>query len=303
MPTRTPDRRFVALILTHGRPDKVITHRSLRRHGYTGPILVVIDNEDSRADEYRERYHGVDGTEVVQFDKAAEALTFDTMDQSADRRAIVYARNASTRIARERGYTHVVQLDDDYSTFIYRLNGPGPRSRFGVSAGSQPVKSMDRVVELMLDLLEDTGAKCVAFSQGGDHIGGFRSTTLRQGFKRKAMNSLFMRTADPVRFVGRINEDVNAYTLDGSRGALYLTVTNLQLQQIATQTTSGGMTDLYRDSGTYLKSFYTVMLCPSFVDIRSMGRTDRRLHHHVQWDNAVPKVLAPGLRKLDPGGG
>src|SRR5688572_23537316 len=107
MPTRTADRRFAALILTHGRPDKVITHRSLRRHGYTGPILLVIDDEDSRAEEYRERYHGKDGTEVVQFSKVQEAATFDTMDQSTDRRAIVYARNASTRLAAERGFTHV----------------------------------------------------------------------------------------------------------------------------------------------------------------------------------------------------
>ena len=41
------------------------------------------------------------------------------------------------------------------------------------------------------------------------------------------------------------------------------------------------------------KSFYTVMMCPSFVSIRMMGRTDRRMHHYVSWEHAVPKILDP----------
>ena len=27
---------FVAFILTHGRPDRVLTYEKLRKHGYTG---------------------------------------------------------------------------------------------------------------------------------------------------------------------------------------------------------------------------------------------------------------------------
>jgi len=40
-----------------------------------------------------------------------------------------------------------------------------------------------------------------------------------------------------------------------------------------------------------VKSFYTVMAAPSCTTIRTMGRTDRRLHHHIDWDKAVPKIL------------
>jgi len=42
---------FAALILTHGRPDRVHTYFALRNAGYTGRILIVIDNEDKTADE------------------------------------------------------------------------------------------------------------------------------------------------------------------------------------------------------------------------------------------------------------
>ncbi|MEW3551668.1 hypothetical protein MZV21_26770 [Escherichia coli] len=34
---------FCAFILTHGRPDKVLTYRTLRRAGYTGKIFIVVD--------------------------------------------------------------------------------------------------------------------------------------------------------------------------------------------------------------------------------------------------------------------
>ena len=43
---------FVVFILTHGRADRVITYNALRKSGYTGRIVLVIDNEDTQAREY-----------------------------------------------------------------------------------------------------------------------------------------------------------------------------------------------------------------------------------------------------------
>ena len=51
------------------------------------------------------------------------------------------------------------------------------------------------------------------------------------------------------------------------------------------------MTDIYLDSGTYVKSFYTIMYAPSCTKIRPMGSVYRRLHHSINWNNAVPKVI------------
>lgn len=46
---------FVALILTHGRPDNVHTVKTLRKCGYTGDIIIVLDNEDLKIDRYRKK--------------------------------------------------------------------------------------------------------------------------------------------------------------------------------------------------------------------------------------------------------
>jgi len=56
---------FCAFILTHGRPDNVKTYATLRKHGYTGKIYLIIDNEDKTAKQYYKKY----GNEVIMFDK------------------------------------------------------------------------------------------------------------------------------------------------------------------------------------------------------------------------------------------
>jgi hypothetical protein len=279
---------FAAFILTHGRPDNVITAHTLKKSGYTGKTYFIIDNEDKHADAYRARF----GSEnVIQFDKKAIAETFDTADTQDDRRAIVYARNASFQIAKDLGLDYFLQLDDDYTDFLYRYIENNKLC-------STHIKNFDLVVKTMLDLLEDTGAVTVAMAQGGDFMGGIEGDKFHKGILRKAMNSFFVRTDRPINFVGRINEDVNTYVLGGTRGELFLTVTGLQLNQVQTQKSEGGMTNLYLDSGTYVKSFYTVMMSPSSVTIKGMGRTDRRPHHLIKWDNTVPKIISDEYKKI-----
>lgn len=274
-------KNFAAFILTHGRPDSVITYGTLRRSGYTGRIVVLIDNEDSTAGEYAERF----GDEVHTFDKAAVAKTFDTGDLSDDRRTIVYARNACFKIAEELGIERFIQLDDDYVTFLYRVwDG-------GVFKG-RLIRSLDQVFDLLVEYRDKTGALTVAMAQGGDFMGGSQGTLARTvKVKRKAMNTFVCGTDRPFTFVGRINEDVNTYTLLGSRGGLFLTVPVLQMNQPQTQSSGGGMTDAYLDGGTYLKSFFSVMYCPSCVTVSDMGTVHRRLHHQIDWPSAVPMIL------------
>jgi len=51
------------------------------------------------------------------------------------------------------------------------------------------------------------------------------------------------------------------------------------------------LTDLYQKYGTYTKSFFSVMYNPSSVRISEIGQTNKRIHHKIKWNNAVPKIL------------
>lgn len=80
---------FAVFILSHGRPDNIVTLDQLKR-AYTGKWYIVIDNEDKTANEYYARY----GDRVIMFDKLAKAQEIDAGDNFNERRAIVYARHA-----------------------------------------------------------------------------------------------------------------------------------------------------------------------------------------------------------------
>lgn len=90
---------------------------------------------------------------------------------------------------------------------------------------------------------------------------------------------------------------MNTYTSLGNRGGLMLTLFNVVIWQITTQQSSGGMTELYRSEGTFVKSFYTVMYGPSFTRLHQMGMNHMRLHHKIAWDHAVPCIVGEQWRK------
>lgn len=274
---------FAVFILTHGRPEKVHTYTTLRRKNYTGRIVLLVDNLDKTKDEYIKKY----GDQVVIFDKEAIAKTFDQGDNFKDMRAIIYARNASFEVAKKLNIKYFVQLDDDYTSFSFRFN-----NRFEYC--HKNINNIKPIFNSILKFFKKTPrVSSIALAQGGDFIGGELSGIAKPGptLVRKCMNSFFCCTDRPFQFVGRINEDVNTYTHLASKGLLLFTTNQVDLNQIPTQSNSGGMTDLYLDSGTYVKSFYSIMYQPSSVTIRLMGFTSKRLHHHVNWKHTVPKIL------------
>ena len=277
---------FAVFILTHGRPNKVITYDTLRRQGYTGPVYIIIDNEDKTADEYRRNF----GDKVIVFDKAAIAKTFDEGDNFNDRRAVIYARNASFQIAQDLGLRYFLQLDDDYTKFDYRIT---PDMQY--PDGHWIVRTkLNNIFDLLLDYYKSINACSIAMAQGGDFLGGSEDT---YKFKRKCMNTFFCSVDRPFQFVGRINEDVNTYVWFQMLGNLFLTVPFVKVDQLQTQNNTGGMTEMYLDSGTFLKSFYTVMYAPSCTKVALMGRASQRLHHSIDWPNAVPCIVPEICRK------
>ena len=287
--------KFAAFILTHGRADDVLTYDTLRRCGYTGKIYLLVDNEDSQAEKYVAKY----GREVIIFDKTEAAKTVDTCDNQLRRDSVVYARNANFEIARRMGITHFLQLDDDYPRLYWAFNN---RGEYQTTNNTVKLNFLDDIIAACVQFLDTTPAKTVCFAQAGDFIGGgdgsMRKFIDQKWFSRKAMNSFFFRTDRPVIFRGRVNDDVNLYVEGGRRGDLFATIPRLRVQQPATQTRDGGCTDVYKDFGTYIKSFYSVMVAPSCVSIRIFnGAVHPRIHHAVTWNNACPVILDEKYRK------
>ena len=284
---------FAVFILTNGRANNVITYKVLRKQGYTGKIYLMVDDEDSQIDDYKNLYD----KQIIIFSKKQAIDYTDSGDNFKKRNSVVYARNWNFVIAKEMGIDYFLQLDDDYGHFYNTFD-----NNRNYITQHRKLDNLDVVFKAMTQFLIDSKADSVCMSQGGDFIGGPNSKVSKlqqQGkFSRKAMNAFFMNTEKPFKFMGRINEDVNAYVGLGNLGKLFITVPRIRLEQSATQSNAGGLTEIYLDLGTYVKSFYSVMYAPSCVKITQMGVTNKRLHHMVKWKYAVPQIIRGNVKKV-----
>lgn len=287
------ERNSAVIILTHQRADNCITVPTLRKCGYTGRIFLVIDNLDNQRVQYMENF----GSEnVIVFDKQEVAKRVDTLDNFKKMKAVVYARNEVFNIAKQLKLTHFVMLDDDYSSFNWRYEKDG-------KLVYNYVKQLDKVFDSYFDFLDRTTTKSICMYQMGDLIGGKGNPIIsKKLIKRKIMNVFFCRTDRPFSFYGSINEDVNCYVLNGSRGDIYFSYGSAFVNQATTQKNSGGLTDIYLDLGTYVKSFYSVIVMPSAVKISTIGGCGGgvrhlRIHHNISWNHCVPKIISEDLKK------
>lgn len=279
---------FCIFILTHGRADNVETYKTLQKVWYKGKLFFIVDDEDDQISLYQKNF-GEDKVKIFSKDEI-EAET-DTMCNFWNRKCILYARNACFKIARGLWITYFMELDDDYKSFLYRRVQ-------GETLRSTKVKDINKVLEEMLYFYKNTPFQSIAMGQGGDYVGGVENGIITDWLnKRKCMNSFLCSIKRPFKFKGNINEDVNVYTSEATKWVLFLTVPYIQLLQETTQKNKGWMTDIYLDSGTYIKSFYSVICSPSNVKIGEIGTSHKRIHHSVNRAKTTPMILREKYKK------
>lgn len=275
---------FAVFIMVHGRPKKMWTYKTLRRQGYTGKIFLVADNLDKTVSDYKKKYK----EELIIFDKKKASKKMDAGDNTGDLRSTLFSANTIFEIAKEKGIKYFFIMCDDYTGFYHNFK----EIEGSIFFRKTLMKNLDLVFEGMLKFYKKTKVKTLAMAQAGDFIGGELGGNSEIKLLRKAMNTFLCSTERPFKFLGRLNEDVTTYVRKGGLGDLFLTTTNLCVIQNMHQQEKSGLTDVYLDYGTYTKSFFSVMYNPSCVKIKEMGSKHKRIHHKVNWNNAVPKILS-----------
>lgn len=281
------NNEYAVFIVTHGRPNRVVTYKTLRKDNYTGKIFLVVDDQDDAVSDYKKLF----GEQVIVFDKNKYIDLTDDGDNFIEKRAVVYARNACFDLAESLSIKYFIVLDDDYTSFRFKMDDKYQYS-------DREIKNLDIIFNFLLEYYKRIPAKSIAISQNGDYIGGAGNNLhISLGRRRKCMNSFICSTDRRFMFFGKINEDLNVSTNYQTKGNLFLTYPLLTLQQIETQQNSGGLTDIYLALGTYVKSFYSVMYSPSCIKVSAMGDSHRRLHHQVNWEQAVPCIISEKYKK------
>jgi hypothetical protein len=282
---------FAIFIMVHGRPEKMWTLHTLRHCGYSGKIYFVADDLDKTLEGYRAKY----GDDLIVFDKNKAAQMCDSGDNSGDLRSTLYAANTIPELAKERDIKYFMIMCDDYFEFQFKFDY---KLRYYARVIHERV--MDSILDAMLEyFINAPQVLTLAMSQCGDFIGGGNNDKVKPTILRKAMNTFLCDVDRPFRFIGRLNEDVTTYIRLGGIGKLFLSFTDVAINQKESQQESKGLTAVYLDSGTYVKSFFSVMYNPSCVKVGMMGANHKRIHHHISWNNAVPCILSEQWRKPD----
>ena len=289
---------FAIFILANGRPDRLFTVDTLKRKGYTGKYYIILDDEDKTIDGYKKKF----GEEhVVIFSKTEALKKFDIMDNFPERNVIVFARNVCNDIARSLGIKYFAEFEDDYKDFAYRV--PDKQVLRAVAVPH----SFDDIVNAFVEFVENVSAsqphfRTIAFAQSGEMLGGTHGSVWIARVKRKAMNTFFFKVPDnpedDVKFIGRMNDDVNTYMNDGKTGGIWMQISDINCNQLLTQQNKGGNTESYKKYGTYVKTFYSVMAHPSAVKVAILDTPGvKRVHHAINYNYAVPKILNEKWKK------
>lgn len=270
--------KFGVFIFCWGRPDFDNTVQSLRRCGYTGKIYMLLDDLDETRHKYIEKY-GKENCYV--FDKRAVAAKSDPMNNFGNLASTLFVSNTMFDAAKHFGLDYFAAMCDDYTNFSHKRET------------ERRTRKLDEVFALFIDFLSNAKCvNCIAFAQGGDF-----ATAKKPMCKRKVMNSFICATERPFVYKGAMNDDVNMYVYNGVRGGIYFTYNRFMLHQLSTQVVKGGLSEVYKRFGTYVKSFYSVMLWPSGVKIIMMGAKNPRIHHAVDYNATVPCIIREEYKK------
>ena len=282
------NKNFAVFIMVYGRPDKNLTYNTLLKCGYTGKVYFVGDNTDSEIEGYKKLY----GSDLLIFDKQEVAKKYDSGDNSGDLRSTMFAANTIFDLAEQKGIEYFYIMCDDYYEFDYMFKDE--------IKGMKLCRNIDKIFDLTVNFFKTTKALSIAFAQTGDFIGGIDNGKGVYRFsKRKAMNSFLCSTKRRFDFLGRMNEDVTTYVNLGTKGKLFLTIPVFAVNQKDTQQVKKGLTEMYVDNGTYIKSMFSVIYNPSCVKASMMNASHKRIHHSIKWINTTPMILDEKYKKFN----
>lgn len=274
---------FAIFILSHGRAKDIATAKAIQKAGYTGDWFVIVDDLDEQKEEYIEQY----GEKVIVFDKKMIAERTDTITNTGDLRAPVFARNYCYDIAVARGYKFFGEFDDDLQSFMFRYNDGGHLK-------SKAITNFDEVIEAMLEYQEAANITSLGIACGGGMIGGVNGK-FSQKILRSIHQSFILRTDMPIEFKGLLNEDGIATEWCNSTGRLAFELCTICQSCPARSTNAGGLNELYKANDEYIRAFYLIIAFPNNLKIleRKGTITVRR-----NTDTAIPKIINERWKKF-----
>lgn len=273
---------FAVFILSNGRPDQQLTLETLEKSGYTGDWFILCDSLDPTLKTYRQKY----GENVLVFDKEAYAEQMDTMTNQIELGTVLYARQASIDLARQRGYRYFMQIDDDMTAFSIRYEDEGKLK-------GAKVTDLDRLVQSFVEFMKRGDVAVTGFGNSGGYIGGLHGK-FAKGYTRSVAGVYIIDSSKDIEFKGIINEDYNLSAEYSKVGHLIFEILAIAFTTSQRGANAGGLQDLYNAEGTYTMNAYSIVIAPHCT--RLILRNDKVVTR-TNWNNHHPLIISEKYKK------
>ena len=233
--------KSVIYICTHGRPGKQITLKALRDAGYTGKIILVLDDEDETISEYYDNLDMCD--DFIFFKKQSVIDITNTTSSPPNRKTILYAKNACEIDAEKRGLDVFAICDDDIPGFRYRYIEDG-------SCKSLQVKHhMDAIINSYFQYVLDADITATSFGMAQFYFSGEKCFSPETMLKwRVPYTFVFRNPKHKVDWVSDYGEDITTAIECANQGKFMMASPFVQMNLSPMGVGEGGMVELHKDT-------------------------------------------------------
>lgn len=278
---------MTVFIKTHGRPNSQHTLKALRDAGYTGTIVLVLDDEDDTIKEYNKYVN--DHTSVVVFNKESYVQTVDSGVSNPKREVNLYAWCACEDLAKGLGLTSCVMADDDITGFRYRYIEGNSLKSLHITG------NIDLILKSYLDFIESGNVCATAFGTNQMYMGGAEVMKPEKTIDFRApYNFIFRNMKYDFSWVSGMYEDTISPVLENQRGkyTIQLPFVQLEMKDVAAGA-DGGMTSTYNQTNTFRRIGSLFQYHPSCVRYVA---TSKKITHGLHKDRAFPKLISASFQ-------
>ena len=282
--------KSAVFICTHGRPDRQITLKALRNAGYTGKIILIVDDEDSTSKELFDNYCQDDDNTILRpFNKQYLIDTTNTTSSPPNRKTILYAKNACELFADDYGYDLdcFAICDDDIPGFRYRYIEDGSCKSLNITS------NMDQVLDAYYDFILKSDIATTSFGMAQFYFTGancFDNDNMQKW--RVPYTFVFRNARHKVDWVSDYGEDITTAIEQSRHGNFQCAMPNVQMNLSPMGVGEGGMVELHKD--TFKLAEYGHIWHP---DCEQIKYYKDHWMSTIQRDYAFPKLVSSNFKK------
>jgi hypothetical protein len=278
---------YAVMICTHGRPNAQHTLKTLRDCGYTGKIILIVDDEDDTLPELMMKTFGE--AEIVEFNKQMWIDTSDTGTNENQRKCILYAKNFCEDLAKDRQLDAFVIADDDIFNLRYRYPEDGKLKSLKIT------KDMDKVIEAYVEYMLSADIVATGFGFTQFYFSGENSFSPENFLKyRVPYNFVFRNAKYKIDWMSWFGEDIITAVMYNKRGYFMQDFPFVQQEIKPLAKEAGGMKDTYDNNSDIRLAMQNIMYLPS--ELKAFKYRGKYMAS-IKRDKAFPMLISSSYKK------